>query len=61
MKAYQKPVSEIISLQLKDTVLDHQLGEPKGSFDVKELDKDSVTEEIGGDEANVFSKSLWEE
>lgn len=60
MKAYQKPVSEIISLQLKDTVLD-QLGEPKGSFDVEGLDKDPVAEEIGGDEANVFSKSLWEE
>ena len=60
MKAYQKPVSEIISLQLKAGLLVND-GVPKGSFDVKELDKDPVTEEIGGDEANVFSKSLWEE
>ena len=60
MKAYQKPVSEIILLQLKDTVLDKQ-GEPRGSFDVERLDIDPDAEEIGGDEANVFSKSLWEE
>ena len=64
MKAYQRPVSEIISLQLKDGLLDN-LGEPKGSYDVNGLVRDRNIEEIGGDynpnNANVFSKSLWEE
>ena len=61
MKAYQRPVSEIISLQLKAGVLNDFEGAPKGSYDVERLDKDPITEEIGGDDANVFSKSLWEE
>lgn len=60
MEAYQRPVTEIISLQLKTGVLDFE-GVPEGSYDVERLDKDPITEEIGGDDVNVFSKSLWEE
>lgn len=63
MKAYQIPVTEIISLNLTDGILKNgdNNGEPFGSYDVEPLIPDPDMEEIGGDDVNVFSKSLWEE
>ena len=60
MKAYQIPVTEIISLHLTDGLLNNN-GDPYGSFDVEPLVPDPDMEDIGGDDANAYSKSLWDE
>lgn len=58
---YMAYLSGTDQITIKVPVFDKDGYDTRGSFDVEGLDKDPDAEEIGGDEANVFSKSLWEE
>ena len=59
MKTYIKPLTDIVIL---NTVSDMMLGgEPYGSLNVNPLTPVEEKETIGGDDANSFNKSLWDE
>ena len=58
MKTYIKPLTDIVII---NTVSDMMLeGEPYGSLNVNPLTP-VEKETIGGDDANSFNKSLWDD
>ena len=60
MKTYIKPLTDIVFLNTLSDSMQQINNDPKGSFDVNQLIP--VEEEtIGGDDANSFNKSLWDE
>ena len=61
MKYYIAPQSEPLFLNTNTPFLQDNEGLPNGSYAVNELTKDIPTTTIGGDEANSFNPSLWDE
>ena len=59
MKTYIKPLTDIVILNTFSDTMDVN-GEPNGSYNVKEWNKDEDYI-IGGDDANTFNFSLWDE
>ena len=61
MKTYIKPLTDIVILNMVSDTMQHQYeNNPQGSYTVNQLE--NVEEEIiGGDDANSFNKSLWDE
>ena len=60
MKTYIKPLTDIVFLNTSSDSMQQINNDPKGSYDVNQLTP--VEEEtIGGDDANSFNKSLWDE
>ena len=63
MKTYIKPLTDIVILNtVSDMMYDGEVdGQPYGSLNVNPLTPVEEKETIGGDDANSFNKSLWDE
>lgn len=59
MEKYNKPSTEIIFVNLSHRLLEEDW--LRGSYIVNDMQETKDNTDLGGDEANIIHKSLWED